>query len=101
MTTGTVQWFSASKGRGVIKPVDGGFNVFVRIDAVARAGFLDLKEGQIVNFDIVADEATGKLFADNLSIQVSDSSAPDAPPRMDWATGFYQHYGWWTVRSAL
>ena len=101
MTTGTVQWFNASKGCGVISPVDGGFNVFVRIGAVARAGFLELKEGQIVNFDIVADEATGKLFADNLSIQVSDSSAPDAPPRMDWATGFYQHYGWWRMRSAV
>ena len=101
MTTGTVQWFNASKGYGVIKPVDGGFNVFVRIGTVARAGFLDLKEGQIVNFDIVADEATGKLFADNLSIQVSDSSAPDAPPRMDWATGFYQHYGWWPMRNAV
>ena len=101
MTTGTVKWFNASKGYGVVKPIDGGFNVFVRIGAVARAGFLDLKEGQIVNFDIVADEATGKLFADNLSIQVSDSSAPDAPPRMDWATGFYQHYGWWRMRSAV
>src|SRR6516225_4390202 len=75
MTAGTVQWFNASKGCGVVKPVDGGFNVFVRIDAIARAGFLDLKEGQIVNFDIVADEATGKQFAENVSIQVSASSA--------------------------
>jgi len=99
MTTGTVQWFNASKGCGVIKPVDGGFNVFVRISAVARAGFLDLKEGQIVNFDIVADEATGKLFAENLSIQVSASSALDAPPRTDWATGCYPHYGWWMASS--
>ena len=99
MTTGTVQWFNASKGYGVIKPVDGGFNVFVRIGTVARAGFLDLKEGQIVNFDIVADEATGKLFAENLSIQVSASSALDAPPRTDWATGCYPHYGWWMASS--
>ena len=101
MTTGTVQWFNASKGCGVISPVDGGFNVFVRIGAVARAGFLDLKEGQSVNFDIVADEVTGKLFAENLAIQVSKSSAADAPPRMDWATGFYQHYGWWPMRNAV
>jgi len=99
MTTGTVQWFNASKGCGVIKPVDGGFNVFVRNGAVARAGFLELKEGQIVNFDIVADEATGKLFAENLSIQVSASSALDAPPRTDWATGCYPHYGWWMASS--
>ena len=87
------------EGCGVIKPVDGGFNVFVRIDAVARAGFLGLKEGQIVNFDIVVDEATGKQFAENLSIQVSASSALDAPPRTDWATGFYPHYGWWMASS--
>jgi hypothetical protein len=62
---------------------------------VVRAGFLDLKEGQIVNFDIVVDAATGKQFAENLSIQVSASTALDAPPRTDWATGFYPHYGWW------
>ena len=79
MTTGTVQWFNASKGCGVISPVDGGFNVFVRIGAVARAGFLDLKEGQSVNFDIVADEVTGKLFAENLAIQVSELATLDAP----------------------
>jgi CspA family cold shock protein len=101
MTTGTVQWFNASKGYGVVKPIDGGFNVFVRIGAVVRAGFLDLKEGQIVNFDIVVDDATGKLLAENVSIQVSESSAPVALPRPDWATGFYQHYGWWTMRNAV
>jgi CspA family cold shock protein len=99
VTTGTVQWFNASKGYGVIKPTDGGFNVFVRMDAVVHAGFLDLKEGQIVNFDIVVDAATGKQFAENLAIQVSASSALDAPPKTDWATGFYPHYGWWMASS--
>ena len=85
MTTGTVHWFNVWKGCGVIKPVDGGFNVFVRIGAVARAGFLDLKEGQIVNF---VDDATGKLFAENLAIRVSDSRTLDASPSTDWATRF-------------
>ena len=99
MTTGTVQWFNTSKGYGVIKPTDGGFNVFVRTSAVVRAGFLDLKEGQSVNFDIVVDAATGKQFAEHLSIQVSASSALDAPPRTDWASGFYPHYGWWMASS--
>jgi CspA family cold shock protein len=99
MTTGTVQWFNASKGCGVIKPVDGGFNVFVRIGVVARVGFLDLKEGQIVNFEIVVDEATGKLFAENLTIQVSESATLDASLQRDRATGFYRHSGWWTIRK--
>ena len=101
MTTGTVQWFNAAKGYGVVKPVDGGFNVFVRIGAVASAGFLDLKEGQILNFDIVLDDPTGKLFAENLAIQVSEPAPLDALPPNDWATGFYQHYGWWTMRNAV
>ena len=100
MTAGTVQWFNASKGCGVIKPVDGGFNVFVRIDAVAHAGFLDLKEGQIVNFDIVVDAATGKQFVENLAIQVSESATLDAPAGNGLGDPF-QHYGWWTMRSAM
>ena len=99
MTAGTVQWFNASKGFGVVKPIDGGFNVFVRIGTVARAGFLDLKEEQIVNFDIVVDAATGKQFAENLAIQVSESATLDAPGGTDWATGFYPHYGWWMASS--
>ena len=94
MTTGTVQWFNASKGYGVVKPIDGGFNVFVRIGAVQRAGIPELQEGQTVNFEIVTEDRTGKLFAENLSIQISESSALDAPPRTDWATDFYPHYGW-------
>jgi CspA family cold shock protein len=79
--------------------VDGGFNVFVRIGAVARAGFLDLKEGQMVNFDIVVDEASGKLFAENLTIQVSESATLDASLQRNGATGFFRHYSWGTIRS--
>jgi CspA family cold shock protein len=99
MTTGTVQWFNASKGHGVLKPVDGGFNVFVLIGAVQRAGFLDLKEGQIVNFDIVVDEATGKLFAENLAIQASESATLDASVQGDWATAFLPALRLVTIRS--
>jgi CspA family cold shock protein len=91
--------FNASKGYGVIKPIDGGFNVFVLMGAVQRAGFLDLKEGQIVNFDIVVDEATGKLFAENLTIQVSESATLDASLQRNGATGFHRHYSWGTIRS--
>jgi cold shock protein len=68
MRTGIVKWFNSWKGYGFIKPVDGGFNVYVHISAVERAGLAELKEGQKINFDIVADERTGEVFAENLSV---------------------------------
>ena len=67
MTTGTVKWLSPQKGFGFIQPDDGSRDVFVHISAVERAGMYDLKEGQKLNFDIVADKRTGKSSAGNLS----------------------------------
>ena len=73
MKTGTVKWFNARKGYGFIQPVDGGFNVYVQINAVQRAGLVELKEGQKINFDTVVDERTGEIVAENLSVP------PNAP----------------------
>jgi CspA family cold shock protein len=66
MTTGTVKWFNPQKGFGFIQPDDGSRDVFVHISAVERAGMYHLKEGQKLNFDVVADRRTGKSSADNL-----------------------------------
>jgi cold shock protein len=66
MTTGTVKWFNAQKGFGFIAPDDGGKDAFVHISAVERAGMGDLREGQKVSFDLVADQRSGKMSADNL-----------------------------------
>ncbi len=71
MKSGTVKWFNSRKGYGVIKPFDGGFNVYVNIKAVERAGLTELKEGQVVNFDIVSDSRTGKVFAENLRVPLN------------------------------
>jgi CspA family cold shock protein len=73
MKTGTVKWFNARKGYGFIQPVDGGFNVYIHINAVQSAGLVELKEGQQINFDTVVDEHTGQMIAENLSIP------PNAP----------------------
>jgi cold shock protein len=63
MKTGTVKWFNTRKGYGYIKPVDGGFEVYVGIDAVERAGLIDLKEGQKINFEIAVDLRSGETSA--------------------------------------
>ncbi|MEI8144289.1 MAG: cold-shock protein [Alphaproteobacteria bacterium] len=66
MTTGTVKWFNIQKGFGFIQPDDGGKDAFVHISAVERAGLGDLREGQKLDFELVADHKSGKMSADHL-----------------------------------
>ena len=66
MYTGTVKWFNATKGFGFIQPDDGSKDAFVHISAVERAGLNGLNEGQKIRFDLVSDQRSGKLSADNL-----------------------------------
>jgi CspA family cold shock protein len=54
MATGTVKWFNDSKGYGFITPDDGGEDLFAHFSAVQMNGFKTLKEGQKVQFDVVA-----------------------------------------------
>ncbi len=66
MTTGTVKWFNAQKGFGFISPEGGGNDAFVHISAVERAGMSDLREGQKVSFELMSDQKSGKMSAENL-----------------------------------
>ena len=66
MTTGTVKWFNAQKGFGFIAPDGGGNDAFVHISAVERSGIGNLVEGQKVAYDLVTDQRSGKMSADNL-----------------------------------
>ena len=65
MSTGTVKWFNPTKGYGFIEPEDGGKDVFVHISAVERAGLSTLREGQKIEFEVVAGQ-NGKSSAENL-----------------------------------
>jgi CspA family cold shock protein len=68
MTKGTVKWFNYDKGFGFIQPDDGSKDAFVHISAVERAGLSDLREGQKVGFELIADKRSGKLSAENLQV---------------------------------
>ena len=82
MRTGTVKWFNTRKGYGYITPIDGGFDVYVQIDAVERAGLIDLKEGQKINFEIVVDQ---RHFAEN-AFRAQSFEATAAAPDLDPST---------------
>ena len=66
MATGTVKFFNSQKGFGFIVQDGGGPDVFVHISAVERAGMSTLREGQKVSYDLVSDQRSGKMSADNL-----------------------------------
>ena len=51
MAIGTVKFFNAQKGFGVISR-EGGADVFVRFSNVAGSGYGQLAEGQTVEFEI-------------------------------------------------
>ena len=69
MATGTVKWFNSTKGFGFIQPDDGAQDVFVHISAVERAGMRDLRDGQKISYEIVADKRSGKSSAENLKAE--------------------------------
>ena len=95
MKIGTVKWFNARKGYGFLKPVDGGFDVYVHISALEAAGLTDLKEGQKIRFDLGSDARTGEIFAENLRLLNSatpiapdDAVEPISPPAPGTLAGF-------------
>jgi CspA family cold shock protein len=69
MSSGTVKWFNAQKGFGFIAPDDGGADAFVHVSAMERAGISDLREGQKLTYELVADRKSGKMTADRLQVQ--------------------------------
>ena len=52
MNTGTVKWFSESKGYGFIVPEDGGNDLFVHHSEIQSVGRVSLHEDQKVEYEI-------------------------------------------------
>ena len=56
MAQGHGEWFKSQKGYGFIQPQAGGKDVFVHISAVERDGLTGLNEGQVVEYEEVANK---------------------------------------------
>ena len=66
MATGTVKWFSASKGFGFIAPEDGGADLFIHFSNIAGNGYRNLEEGQKVEFE--AQQGKKGMEATNVTV---------------------------------
>ena len=63
--TGTVKWFSATKGYGFIERPDGP-DIFVHFTALQMDGFRTLQQGQSVEFTI--EQGPKGLQASNVTL---------------------------------
>lgn len=69
MPTGTVKWYSSTKGYGFIAPDEGSKDVFVHITEIEKSGLKRLNENQKVSFEPYDDRgriAAGKIELINL-----------------------------------
>jgi CspA family cold shock protein len=69
MATGTVKWFSDSKGYGFITPDDSGKDLFVHHSNIVGNGFKTLAEGAKVDFE--PREGTKGPEATNVTLTAS------------------------------
>ncbi len=67
MAQGKVKWFNQQKGFGFIEPSEGETDVFVHVSAVKDAGLEGLKEGQSIEYEMIAGP-DGREMAGNLSV---------------------------------
>ncbi len=72
---GRVKWFNDTKGYGFIV-IDGTPDIFVHYSAIKMEGFRTLKEGDIVNFELL--HSTKGLQAINVSKAGSNAAAAAA-----------------------
>lgn len=72
MITGRVKWFNTAKGFGFIER-EGESDVFVHYSQITMDGFKDLREGQLVSFEIV-DTSKGLQASNVQAVQAGEGT---------------------------
>jgi cold shock protein len=72
LNTGKVKWFNTAKGFGFIER-EGESDVFVHYSQIKMDGFKDLREGQLVSFELV-DTSKGLQASNVQAVQASDGT---------------------------
>jgi len=67
MPTGTVKWFSTTKGFGFIAPEGGSKDVFVHISQVEKAGLPGLPDEAPIEFSLI-EGPDGREMAGELNV---------------------------------
>ena len=52
MATGRVKWFHNAKGYGLVRPDEGGEDLFVHYSYIQMEGYKSLKAGQPVEYEV-------------------------------------------------
>ena len=52
MATGRVKWFNNAKGYGLVRPDEGGEDLFVHYSYIQMDGYKSLKAGQPVEYEL-------------------------------------------------
>lgn len=73
MPSGKVKWFNDAKGFGFIEPDGGGPDAFAHFSAIQSEGFISLKEGARVIFEL--NEGNKGLMAANIRAENEASDA--------------------------
>ncbi|MES3015778.1 MAG: cold shock domain-containing protein [Pseudomonadota bacterium] len=81
MARGTVKWFNDAKGFGFIEPEGGGDDVFAHFSAIQMEGFRTLKQGGLVQFELV-DGPKGKLAQNIAPVDTRASRTEPAATRV-------------------
>ncbi len=75
MQRGTVKFFNLAKGYGVLRPDEGGDDIFVHVIQLGKSGITSLDRGHRVEFDLELDPRSGKFRATNLRVVDAEGEA--------------------------
>jgi cold shock protein len=81
LITGRVKWFNTAKGYGFIER-EGESDVFVHYSQIQMDGFKDLKEGQLVSFELV-DTSKGLQAANVRAAGASEGTPLETAKQAD------------------